>query len=335
MSLIPVGGSFVAGAGSNASRGTLFEDWLASNKMLPGAAPGNYVIIAGGELTVTNGVCQMDTDGSSPVNLDAINSYGLQEGMMLLIGSSDASRKINVRHNAVNIVLNTGADFLLEDSTMKLYLQLRAGIWYEMFRSYGSNQAAWRNSMGLASGATATLASDAEAVAGTNPSKYIVPSTLKAALDSSARMIDNKTLTAGRSPSDNFLVARDGVLYKMNILTLYEPSFANYIVTGEYGVGDNDNAVAAHGLGGEPKLVRGYLRCKTAELGMNVGMEVPLECFVNDGLARHINYGADSVNFWMRCTNGAATAPKLINRSGGAVTVITANNWRFFMRLWR
>jgi hypothetical protein len=92
--------------------------------------------------------------------------------------------------------------------------------------------------------------------------------------------------------------------------------------------GNNVYANVAHGLGGVPKLVQVYLRCKTAEGGYAVNDEAPALLLQAVG---HSGYAIDATNIQIlqRFQVGVQ------NRSTAADFTITPANWRYVIRAYR
>ena len=327
----PSAGSFNVAAGPNSTRAPLFEQWLEATRSLPGASAEEYLVVVSGIIYPTRSILNIDTGGGGWIDLDGI--YSGPDGQLLLMRCADASRQVNVRSGMVNIWLYS-TNLTLSHPSMCLMLQNRGGAWTEVFRSYGVNATAERNALGLSGVATWPAATDLQMYAGTEPGAAVSPLAARLLIDHAGRMIDAKGAATDLTAGDHLLMSRGGVLYKLNVLTLLGPSFSSYIITGEYGMGDSDSAVAAHGLGGLPKLVQGMMRCKTAELGCNVGEEHTLANLINDGVSRYVNYGADGANFWYHMTAGAGV-PRMVRRDTGNIGNLNPSNWRFFMRMWR
>jgi hypothetical protein len=77
--------------------------------------------IASGAVTVTRGFHTIDTEGDAASDdLDTIN--GGEDGAVLVIRPVHTDRTVVVKHNTGNIVLQSGADITLDDSTDKCTL---------------------------------------------------------------------------------------------------------------------------------------------------------------------------------------------------------------------
>jgi hypothetical protein len=95
-------------------------------------------------------------------------------------------------------------------------------------------------------------------------------------------------------------------------------------------VSGTDNS-QAHGLGTTPSLVRGFLRCKTAELGYSVGDEVSVIADGNPANATSTVY-ANATNVGVTVFNSIAISRR--NAPIGDSTTITYANWRYVLRAW-
>lgn len=87
----------------------------------------------------------------------------------------------------------------------------------------------------------------------------------------------------------------------------------------------------SHGLGARPKLYGSYLVCKTAQLGYAVGEEIPIDSSGDDN-----DFGVTLA------TTGAGTLSwtvgadgfRVMNKTNGVMTGITAASWRHIARAW-
>lgn len=82
----------------------------------------------------------------------------------------------------------------------------------------------------------------------------------------------------------------------------------------------------AHGLGATPRLIRTYMRCKTADRGYAVGDIVGVESGHNSTNYRQVLMGANSTNVWFL----QATTIELIDKGTYAFGAITLANWELF-----
>lgn len=343
MSALPAPGSFLSGAGSQVSRGVLFEDWLAFMRNQIGGSTGEALRIIGNVIYPVEPSCYVLNPGDAAEGvLDSVATITeFAPGQIIRIQMGNPAQKFTVRNGFGTIVLKT-ATFRLETGWERLFLELNGDStrWIEVGRDYGQSLAQFRNHHGIDGSnpiggwpATYSHATGPQALAGTAENATMTPAAVAAAMTSGPLMVDNRPAVGDRSPADTFLVSRGGTLVKMNILTLLAPSFSSYVETGELGIAAGTSAVAAHGVGAQPRLVRGFFRCKVAENNFNVGMEVPLECTLQDAASRRVQYGADAANYYYKMS--AAGNVTTVNRGNGADVALTNANWRFFMRLWR
>jgi hypothetical protein len=179
MAAFPLETSFEAAPGkSNADVEALFEAWLAATKQLPGGAPEQVLTLdANGKIAPSSAFVRIDTFGGAstddlvgidPVNMQTTN--GAEHGL-LWIRIADSARKITVKHNAGStseIFLADSLDLLLSSSSMRLGLFYTGSQWLQIYRDFGTQQAAARTAIGLKGGATMDEASLASADAGTS-----------------------------------------------------------------------------------------------------------------------------------------------------------------------
>jgi len=341
MSVLPAAGSFLARAGSNVSRGVLFEDWLRQSYSLLGMAAQESRAIQGDVLAPQRARVVVDTQGGAAADdLTSITAGTFfSAGAIICISSTSQARKITVRSGVGNVVLKTST-FVLSDPFCKLWLQFGGSAWGEIDRDYGQDWAQFRahhqldgSSPVAGQPATYRHANGVDAAAGTSQIAVMTPAATAVALQTADLVIKNRAVANTLQGGDAFLVARGNALLQMGVGVLLSSSFVAFTATGEVTLGQANAVIAAHALGVRPTLTRGYLRCKVAELGHNVGEEVPVECLINDGSGRTINFGADGANYWVRVSN-VSGAPKMPGRGTGNIAAITPANWRFFMRMW-
>lgn len=340
---LPVTGAFLSGAGDQVSRGLEFEKWLAFVRNQMGGSGGEQLTITGNVIYPTEPqVFVLNPGAAAEGVLDSVATVTeFAPGQIVRISQGNGAQKVTVRSGYGTIVLKT-ATFRMETGWERLFLELNgdSSRWVEVGRDYGQNWSQFRSHHGIDGQApiagvpsTYSHATGPQAQAGVAENAVMTPAAVNVALQTAALMIGNKTATTGRSPADNFLVERSGALYRMSILTLLAPSFLAYVETPELGIAAATAAVAAHGIGVQPTLVRGYFRCKTGENNFNAGMEIPLEATLQDAGSRRVQYGADATNYYYKM--GAAGQVTTVNRGNGADVNLTNANWRFFMRLWR
>jgi hypothetical protein len=343
MPTFPATGAFAARSGSNASRGPEFEKWLGATKNLVGGEGSSVVSILGGAITPLTWRVAVDVEGGAAASddLDRVNAGSeYHSGAVIVLSAAADTRTINVRNLTGNIVLKSSS-FQLKGAWARLWLELQGTNWVELARDYGQDRAQERAFLGVDGAApvagqpaTYSHATGAEALAGASQTAVMTPLTNTVAMQSAALMIMQHADATGLTAADEFLLARGGVLYRINIVELLAPSFANFATTGEIAITSANNGFAAHGMGAQPTLLRAYYRCKTAEHGYAVGMEVPVECTSPEETYRRVTFGADGTNYYFQMsatTNGV----RGIHRTSGAAVNFTNANWRLFIRMWR
>jgi len=133
--------------------------------------------IASGAVTPTQTRHTVDTEASAATDdLDTINTTNASDGHILILSSATGSRDVTVKNGTGNVTLHHG-DFVLASSTYYLVLILRNGTWYELTRA--PMPSASETQPGLVE-----LATDAEAIAGTDTARAVTPAGLAAALAS-------------------------------------------------------------------------------------------------------------------------------------------------------
>ena len=340
---LPVPGSFLSGAGSQVSRGEEFEKWLAFMRNQLGGSAGEGLTITGNVIYPNEPSCYvLNPGGAAEGVLDSVATVtDFSPGQIIRIQMGNGAQKVTVRSGFGTIVLKT-ATFRLETGWDRLFLELNGDstLWIEVGRDYGQNWARFRADHQIDGQspipgypATYSHATGPQALAGAAVDACMTPSATAYAMTSAPLMIGNRPVAVGLNSADEFLVNRGGVLQRMNILTLLAGSFSSYVETGELGIAAGTSAVAAHNVGAQPRLIRGFYRCKAAENNFNVGMELPLEATLQDAASRRVQYGADAANYYYKM--GAAGQVTTVNRGNGADVNLTNANWRFFMRMWR
>jgi hypothetical protein len=343
MPSFPAPGSFAVRAGTNATRGPLFENFLAATKNVVGGEGQATVNIVGGVISPVTWRVFVDVEGGAAASddLDLVSAGSeFHGGAVIVISAAADTRTIVVRNLAGNIILKS-ATFSLKGVWARLWLQYDGTNWVELARDYGQDRVQERTVLGITgaapvSGQPATYshATGAEAQAGTSETATMTPLAVAVAMGTAALAIDGRPVAASLVGGDNFLLSRSGTLYKISIAALLAPSFIAYASTGELGIASGATSFAAHSMGGQPTLVRAYYRCKTAEGGYNVGMEVPVECMIHEEGVRRVTFGADATNYYYQMSSTAA-AVRGINRTSGAAFNLTNANWRLFLRMWR
>jgi hypothetical protein len=117
------------------------------------------------------------------------------------------------------------------------------------------------------------------------------------------------------------------------ILTANQLPFTKVYSSPEQPIVANGVVDLTHGLGTVPKLVQGFLVCKSAEYGYNVGDVVPVD-LGNQG-TNTLSWGValsmtdTVVNFRY---SGTATSFLLLNKTTTSSVQITNANWRLVVR---
>lgn len=90
----------------------------------------------------------------------------------------------------------------------------------------------------------------------------------------------------------------------------------------------------AHGLSSRPKLMQVVAKCTTAEYGWNIGDEV----VIMSGVSRSSSGNAYGMGYWSDATNcivqtGALAWAESVDLNGDT-RPLTIANWEFYMRAW-
>ena len=306
MVALPAVGSFVAGAGSNESRGLLLENWLAFTRRMPGGTGEQQATIAAGSITPSAYYVQVDTEGQTASDdLDFLVGTGWEVGQIVCLRSLDASRVVNVRHargTTNQIFLTDGATWPLISSSMRLYLMRTSSQWLEIDRDFGNQHAAYRVWRDLD-------------------------------IDSGARLIGNRTAITDRLATDQILINRGGVLRRMNLSVLFDVLGLNRWDSGDLGIGPSVGGTYEHGLGREPMSVEAIMRCLTANVSYNPGDCIRLDNGFSGGVARGVSIWFNSTYVGYRCTD-VAPPIAVFDRNSGALANINGNNWAINIRAW-
>jgi hypothetical protein len=130
-----------------------FEAFLAATKELLGAAAETELTLATGSVVPTAGIHSIDTEVDAATDdLTNITQTNHPDGRLLLIHAVNDARTVVVKHAAGGtgqVFLADDADFSLDQSDKWLLLKRTGTTWEEIFRSYGSDLAASRMSLGL------------------------------------------------------------------------------------------------------------------------------------------------------------------------------------------
>lgn len=119
---------------------------LAAAKQLPGAQPLAALIIAAGSITPVQSAHSVDTEAAAAADdLTHLAQTVLPEGSIVTLRVADAARVVTVKHGGGGvgqILLVNGADLILNNATIRLWLERDGVNWRETHRSYGSAAAA-------------------------------------------------------------------------------------------------------------------------------------------------------------------------------------------------
>lgn len=338
-------GSTQSPPASNAVVAERFEDWLSATKRLVGAQPEQTFQITGGG-AFPNGqtsIITVDTNGAASADLFIISPTNFHVGAMICIRNADTSRTVILKHmqgTGAPMFLHGAADLPLRNSSQRVFLQLNASktTWTEVFRWYGTNTLDARGQLGLAAGAVWGECTTAEAQAGTNGTSIMTPRRVADALLSEPLMHARRSFRTPGSGDELTFAASSG-LYKASIADivnsvvsgLTSASFTKSYASGEQVVTNGAGGAMAHGLGGEPTYLQGFLRCKTAEAGYGAGVLIKMDNSFGFEKTRGIVLGASSTEVFYRCSDDSSS---LIfpHKDTGSATVLTPANWRLIIR---
>jgi hypothetical protein len=331
---LPATGTFLYdGVKTNTSMGPLFEQWLAHVKAAAGGTVEETLTISSGSVTPTRYLVKVSASGSTGT-LDRMAQTNFPEGSLLMVRAADG-KTITVTHQAGgagHFWLNSPRPLVLSTSSKRLFLRREGTQWTEDARSHADDYAAWRSMLQLQSGATWIESSQPEAVAGTASTSIMTPRRVRDALQSDALMHAAKTYKSGYDVTNaQMLYSEGGTLWKVNIATLLAASFTTAYTSGELSLGSNAGGSFAHGLGGQPSLVQGYIRCKTANQGYAVGDEVQVDNNYSSDDQRGLTFGANATDVFYRCASNGS-GPQVVPKGGGAFTGTTAGSWRLIIR---
>lgn len=343
MVALPSPGSFLPRAGTNSSRGSLMENWLSASRTGLGGDAPEVLQIVGGVLTPTKARVSVDVEGGAASSdfLDTIEA-GSQwvAGNILVLSPAADSRTVVVRNLTGNIILKTTA-FSMASGWSRLWLEYLPPNFVELARDYGQEAAQQRADLGIGGTtpvagqpSTYTHATGEQALAGTSETAAMTPAAVAVAMQSAALMIGGRGEVGDRTVNDFILIKRADSLFRMSIPTLLATNYTQFATTGELAIASASQSFGAHFMGGQPTMLRGYYRCKTAEHGYAIGMEVPVECTVQEEAWRRVVFGADAIN-WYYCLSATTAGVRGMHRNTGAAVTFTNANWRFFIRMWR
>lgn len=102
--------------------------------------------------------------------------------------------------------------------------------------------------------------------------------------------------------------------------------------TSDLSIATSGSATVAHSLGGVPKIIRGFLKCTTAEYGFSVGDVVAYDSTNNRDSAgiMIITCGSDASNIIVRF--GSSGNISVARKDTNADQAITLANWRYYVQ---
>lgn len=108
--------------------------------------------------------------------------------------------------------------------------------------------------------------------------------------------------------------------------------FGKSFTTSDLSIATSGSATVAHSLGGVPKIIRGFLKCTTAEYGFSVGDVVAYDSTNNRDSAgiMIITCGSDASNIIVRF--GSSGNISVARKDTNADQAITLANWRYYVQ---
>lgn len=180
-------------AATKADMKTRFSNWLLATLQLPGAAAEVNHVIASGRVTPATAIIYLTSEGAATSDdLEGMEQTELLAGAIVFLRAANG-HTITVKNNtpsnsAGRFVLADGADFVLDNSQKYLIVRNFGGYWSEVGRmGYGVTTPASTAAPGVAE-----LATNAEALTGTDAARVITAAALayvlgqKAYLDGTA-----------------------------------------------------------------------------------------------------------------------------------------------------
>lgn len=309
------------------------EAWLAATRQLPGAALLSTLTIVSGQVIPTVGVHRIDTGGAASVELLRVSTANLPDGSLLCLSIVDSSRTVTVRDLAGGAgQINLWADnFQMASAYDRLWLQREGAGWREVDRTYAGGSARWRIFRGLDVAATYPIASAAEAAAGEAANRLITPERAAEMLRNSDLLINDRAEITAPDLDDFALIATSAGLRRVKLRNIAPDVF----VSDEYSAGPSSNNSAAHGLGGVPSRVSGVMRCKTANNGYSVGMEVNVDAAYAEGSPRYVSIWCSGTHVGYACYGDGSLPVVMVDRAGGARFYADTTQWRLVLRAWR
>lgn len=315
---LPATGAFlsVPGTNHNSDMAARFEAFLAFARAMIGGGDEKTYTVASASIAPDSASCIVDLPAGTPSgNLDTIATTNLPLGFVLFLRSADPSRVPTIRNGrgtAAQFLSADGSDRVLTSTTMLLAVQRKSNGWRELIWYPGAATASWLSFLGLSWAQTvAALATQTEAVAGTDATKLIT------ALTNREAQVDPSWVAAlpiaSTAVATNFLPLYDGTqLVRVATQTaLLGAPCRPYTRTDAAVAGSF--AQANHGLGIRPRLVTAYLLCNTADHGFAPGMLV--------GSPDVLPYADTTVCGW------TSASPIRVADGAGGLPSITVARW--------
>jgi hypothetical protein len=103
--------------------------------------------------------------------------------------------------------------------------------------------------------------------------------------------------------------------------------------SGEQTIASSNQTTLAHGLGGQPKVIQIWLRCKTAQASYAPNDEIMIGNAAGDhaSVQRGISIQADGTNFIFSTTSNTSVF-SIVPKGGGAYVALANANWRIIIR---
>lgn len=144
MVAFPAAGAVQNAANTVPDQKTIFENWLAATKQLPGASAETELTIAAGVITPTGFQHRVDTEADAAAdNLDQIALTNLPDGSEVRLVPENAARVATLRHlNGTGtpgtngeMVLSNDENFALDHAGKWIRLRRKGSQWIEVVRS--------------------------------------------------------------------------------------------------------------------------------------------------------------------------------------------------------
>jgi hypothetical protein len=317
----PAAGSLLPAPGRNNSDvGPVLEAWLAyTGQLLGGVRRTTYLLSGSGTVTPTTPLVTVDwASGATSGVLNGIAATGLPAGTLILLKLANAARPITVKHNvgggATPIQTVDGQDLQLVSTTQMSILEDTGTAFQEIHRFFGTATASFKSFYDIADAASFSVATQAQAIAGTDDVTLMSPLKARQALVNPgwlASLPITTTTTAG-----NWLLLYDGTrFWRLPVGTaLLGAPHSPAVLTAALPTGAaNRYAEVNHGLGAMPSLVTCNLRATSADA--NYGSGIRLVC-------------GDVYPYWDSTKVGAVVAPNPSVYDGSAWQTITPGSWQ-------